>query len=492
MAPSTPEWVKHAVFYQIFPDRFARSSRIHHPRGIHFKPWGSPPQEQGYQGGDLLAIVDRLDYLADLGVNALYLNPIFASAANHRYHTYDYLCVDPLLGGDAALRELLDAAHSRGIRVVLDAVFNHAGRGFWAFHHILENGGDSPYIDWFTIHGWPLRPYEHGQDRPHNYAAWWDLPALPKFNTTNPGVRDYLLQVARHWIDFGIDGWRMDVPEEIPDPTFWRDFRRVTKSANPDVYLVGEVWHDAQEWLQGDRFDGVMNYVFSRSALGFFGATTLRTDYKPGGYALCTYTAQEFAQAVEQMLNRHPWEVNRAQLNLLDSHDTARTLWTVNGDESALRLCVLFQMTMPGAPCVYYGDEVGMTGANDPYCRAAFPWHDEVHWNLDLLQFYRRAIALRHHYPVLRTGTFSTLLAEDGVYAYLRQLADQIAVVIFNTNPARRRMQVSGLTGVPAGTILENVWHLGIHRVHDETVTDVVVPGRDCAILIGRAAAAAV
>ena len=174
MEIQTPDWVKHAVFYQIFPDRFARSPRIQHPPGLNFKPWGSPPEEQGFQGGDLRGVTDRLDYLQDLGITALYLNPIFASASNHRYHTFDYYQVDPLLGGNAALRELLDEAHTRGMRVVLDGVFNHASRGFWAFHHILETGGNSPYIDWFVIEDWPLRPYTSDKNHPPNYQCWVD------------------------------------------------------------------------------------------------------------------------------------------------------------------------------------------------------------------------------------------------------------------------------------------------------------------------------
>ena len=211
MAVHTPDWVKHAVFYQVFPDRFARSERTRHPRGIHFAPWGSPPENQGFQGGDLLGIVDNLDYLTALGINALYLNPVFASASNHRYHTYDYYTVDPLLGGNVALRELLDAAHNRDMHVILDGVFNHASRGFWAFHHILETGGNSPYLDWFHVNNWPLHPYPPNEHIPPNYAAWWGLPALPKLNVANPGVRDYLLDVAAYWIEFGADGWRLDV-----------------------------------------------------------------------------------------------------------------------------------------------------------------------------------------------------------------------------------------------------------------------------------------
>ena len=183
--------------------------------------------------------------------------------------------------------------------------------------------------------------------------------------------------VAKHWIDFGADGWRLDVPEEIDDVPFWQAFRRVVKQANPDAYIVGEIWHEAQEWLQGDRFDAVMNYVFNRAALGFFGRETLRTDYEPGGFALVKLSTTQFSQTVDRMLTVYDWDVVQAQLNLMDSHDTARTLWTVDGDESALRLSTLFQMTMPGAPCIYYGDEIGMSGGHDPDCRGAFPWQDE-------------------------------------------------------------------------------------------------------------------
>jgi cyclomaltodextrinase len=483
MSIHTPDWVKHAVFYQIFPDRFARSSRLDRPRGIELKPWGSPPQEQGFQGGDLLGIVDKLDYLEELGITALYLNPIFASAANHRYHTYDYFQVDPLLGGNAALRELLDQAHARNIRVILDGVFNHASRGFWAFHHILENGPKSPYLDWFIVRGWPLRPYASTPKRPANYECWWKLPALPKFNIKNPGVRDYILKVARHWIEFGIDGWRLDVPEEIDDPEFWRQFRQVVKKANPEAYICGEIWRPAQEWLQGDRFDAVMNYPFSRAVLGFFGADTLKTDYKPGGFELKPLNAPAFADEIDRMHALYDWRVNQVQLNLLDSHDTARTLWIVAGDQSALRLCVLFQMTMPGAPCIYYGDEIGMNGAADPHCRAAFPWTEQSQWHSDLLTFYHRAIALRHRYLVLRIGTFQRLLARDGVYAFSRTLKQQHAVVIFNTNARATHLNLK-VAGAYQEQVFEGVWNDGRYQVRDRQLQRVRIPPRDATVLV--------
>lgn len=429
----TPEWVKHAIFYQIFPDRFARSPRLKHAPGVTFKPWGSPPEEQGIQGGDLLGIVDKLDYLRDLGVTALYLNPIFSSASNHRYHTFDYFQVDPLLGGNIALRELLDEAHRRGIRVVLDGVFNHASRGFWPFHHILENGRNSPYLDWFIIQDWPLRPYHGNRKRPHNYESWWNLPALPKINIKNPGARAYILNVARYWIDFGIDGWRLDVPEDIKDEDFWRTFRKIVKESNPEAYLCGEIWRYAPEWLQGDKFDGLMNYPFGITVLNFFGANTLRKYRKKNDISLKALNVKEFAKKIKNGLSCYPWDSTQSQLNLLDSHDSPRALWMMGEDKSALKLCFLFLMTMPGAPCIYYGDEIGMTGRDDPYCRAAFPWEDEKKWDKELFSYYQSVVKLRHRFPCLRLGTVTTLYSQDGVYAFGRSHNDQRMVVLFNS-----------------------------------------------------------
>jgi len=254
MSVTTPDWVKDAVFYQIFPDRFARSEHLHRA-GLQMEDWNSPPNSYGFKGGDLIGVTEKLDYLQDLGITAIYFNPIFSSAANHRYHTYDYTNVDPILGGDAALRRLLDEAHRRDIRVIIDGVFNHASRGFYQFNHLLENGPASPYLDWFQVQGWPLHAYE-GHISP-NYAAWWNLHALPKLNIQTPAVREFLLGVAQHWIEQGADGWRLDVPNEIDDDEFWREFRRRVKDANPEAYIVGEIWDDSRRWLQGDQFDAV-------------------------------------------------------------------------------------------------------------------------------------------------------------------------------------------------------------------------------------------
>lgn len=427
---STPEWVKDAVFYQIFPDRFARSARVKKPR--HLQPWEAAPTHHGFKGGDLLGVVEKLDYLKALGVNAIYFNPIFASTANHRYHTHDYYVVDPLLGGNQAFAEMLDAAHSNGIRVVIDGVFNHASRGFFQFNHLLEAGRESPYIDWFHPYGWPLNAYDENE-RP-NYAAWWGLHALPKFNIHNPLVREFLWNVAAFWLEQGTDGWRLDVPAEIDDDSFWREFRRRCKQINPEAYIVGELWGDAHRWLSGDQFDAQMNYPFMRAALGFFGGHNLDqsdTIHTGLGY-IQALDAPAFARSLTAMHEKYHREIVHAQLNMLGSHDTPRIYTIANGDLSTLSLMFLCQMTVAGAPNIYYGDEIGLPGARDPDSRRAFPWHDEASWRKGLLDDVRRFIALRHGAPALRRGDFRVLFAEGPVLAYQRRLPDQVAVVAFN------------------------------------------------------------
>jgi cyclomaltodextrinase / maltogenic alpha-amylase / neopullulanase len=425
--PRTPDWVKHAVFYQIFPDRFARSERV--PKPTNLEPWESPPTVHGYKGGDLLGVAERLDHLQALGVSALYLNPIFQSGANHRYHTHDFLRVDPMLGGDEALRELLEACHARGMRVVLDGVFNHASRGFLQFHDVLENGAASAYLDWWHVHGFPLNAYE-GTIR---YGAWWNLPALPKFNTDTPAVREYIFSVAEHWLRFGIDGWRLDVPNEIDDDAFWREFRQRCLAVNPECYIVGELWDDASRWLQGDQFDAVMNYPLTRAALGF-AAERLDADEiaRSGLGRVPVLSAQAFATAMEAELTRYDREVVEVQLNLLGSHDTPRLLSMLNGDRAAARLAMLVPFTLPGAPCVYYGDELGLLGEHDPGCRQGMPWGREDEWDRETLHWTRDLAALRHAHPALRTGETRFVYAHHGVVAYRRTLGDDDLLVVLN------------------------------------------------------------
>ncbi|MGE0826875.1 MAG: glycoside hydrolase family 13 protein [Candidatus Binatia bacterium] len=501
MLITIPDWVKDAIFYQIFPDRFARSERL--PPQPHFEPWDSPPTTLGFKGGDLFGVLERLDYLQDLGITAIYFTPIFSSAANHRYHTYDYFTVDPLLGGNAALRELLDAAHARGMRVVLDGVFNHASRGLWQFHHVLENGATSPYVDWFHFNHDHLTGKRHfaaypdpearsalrrgvGSYEALGYEAWWNLPALPKFNTATPAVREFLWNVASHWMTFGIDGWRLDVPEEIKDATFWQEFRRRVKAINSEAYIVGEIWHPAQEWLHGDRFDAVMNYPFAAGCLGFCGSDQLNLSEArhPGGLRhVRPLSESEFADHIDWLVSLYDPEVTSVQLNLLDSHDTARFLTSVNGDKTALQLAVLLLLTLPGAPCVYYGDEVGVDGKHDPDCRKAFPWDTTV-WDHSLYTFVKKCIALRHSHPALRRGEYRRLYAKDGVYAFARKLGDEVVVVALNAAREARRVDIPGyLVGLQDGRSLRDVWSPRTWTVHKGIVPSVELAPRSGVVL---------
>lgn len=385
----TPQWVRDAIFYQIFPDRFARGKNAPNLKGL--EGWETPPTLTGFKGGDLTGVLESLDYLQDLGITAIYFNPIFQSTANHRYHTHDYYQVDPLLGGNKAFTKLLKEAHRRGLRIVLDGVFNHASRGFFQFNHILENGISSPYLDWFDVKSFPINAYG---GRP-NYRSWNGLAALPEFNTKNPQVRGFIFGVARYWIEQGIDGWRLDVPSSINDDSFWQEFRQVVKSANPEAYLVGEITTQAQRWLKGDQFDGVMNYQFTQACLGFFGGKRINRkveEHVMGLPPTPSMDAVAFAQRAEQLLNIYPREASLAQLNLLDSHDMPRFLSLVGGDKDSLHLAALFQMTYPGAPCVYYGDEIGISSGvsrRPEAARAAFPWQDQHSWDYDLRKHYQ-------------------------------------------------------------------------------------------------------
>lgn len=459
--PVTPDWVKDAVFYQIFPDRFAMSALV--PKPNRLEPWDAPPTYDGFKGGDLLGVAERLDYLQDLGVTAIYFTPVFMSTANHRYHTYDYYRVDPILGGNEALRRLLDEAHRRNMRIVLDGVFNHASRGFFQFNHILENGGRSPYLDWFTVLKWPLRPYD--SVRAPNYACWYNLPALPKFNTTTPAVREFLWGVGQYWIEQGVDGWRLDVPNEIDDDNFWREFRHRVKSVNSQAYIVGEIWHDARRWLQGDQFDAVMNYLFTRLCIGYCigeeqdDSLIMGTGLHPA-HAL---DAAGFSAGIAALLDLYHPEVTAVQLNLLDSHDTARFITMARGDVSALKLATLFQMTYPGAPSIYYGDEVGKPGAKDPDSRRAMMWHDPSWWEGELYPFFKRATALRHAHPALRRGSFDHLHAVGPIFVFGRRLAqlgqaDDHLIVGLNNGRATEVVEVQCGGYLADGVALRDVW----------------------------------
>ncbi len=432
MQIQTPDWVKHAVFYQIFPDRFARSKQ---PRKrllqeARWEDWDAMPTLQGYKGGDLWGIMEGLDYIQALGINAIYFTPIFQSASNHRYHTHDYYQVDPMLGGNEAFKELLDAAHQKNIKVVLDGVFNHSSRGFFFFHDVLENGPHSPWVNWFKIEGWPLAPYTG--DLPANYVGWAGNRALPEFNHDNPEVREYIMEIAEYWIKFGIDGWRLDVPFEIKTPGFWQEFRDRVKAINPEAYIVGEVWGDSRQWLDGTQFDGVMNYLFAGPTIAFAAGDRVvleqvqSRDYQP----YPPLFAAEYATKIQEVLQLYPWEIQLTQLNLLASHDTARLMTIAGGDIASVELSTLLLLTFPGAPSIYYGDEVGLPGAIDPDSRRGFPL--ESNWNQEIFNTHRQLITLRQTHPALRTGDYQIIFAQGQLYIFARTLGTEELIIAIN------------------------------------------------------------
>lgn len=444
-AVQTPAWVHDAVFYQIFPDRFAKSPTVEKP--AHLEPWDSDPTDHGYKGGDLVGVIERLDYIQSLGVTALYFNPIFQSASNHRYHTHDYYQVDPLLGGNEAFDRLLAECHRRGLRVVLDGVFNHASRGFFPFNDILENGAASPWLDWFTVHEHPANAYDH--NRPPGYRAWVGLHALPAFNTDDPQVREYLMRVGEYWVRRGIDGWRLDVPGEIRTPGFWAEFRQRVRAINPACYIVGEIWGDAREWLQGDQFDATMNYLFTGPVLAFAG----RHRVVPGSAGARGYEpypgidARAYADRIQKVQSLYAWPIQLAQLNLLDSHDTWRALSVLGGDARSYELASLLQFTYPGAPSIYAGSELGVDGAardTDRWARKSMPWNHEERWDQALLTTTRQLAALRHAHPVLRTGAYIRLTETADTCVFLRQDAESRLLVAVNTGDGPDRVTVDG------------------------------------------------
>lgn len=432
MPIQTPDWVKHAVFYQIFPDRFARTRRpIDDPAmQVKLEPWDAPPTLEGYKGGDLWGIAENLDYIQDLGFTAIYLTPIFQSACNHRYHTHDYYQVDPLLGGNAAFADLLKAAHERQMKVVLDGVFNHCSRGFFYFNDILENGPHSPWLDWFKVEDWPLSAYDGSL--PSNYVGWVGNRALPEFNHDNPAVREYIMRIGEYWVRQGIDGWRLDVAYEIETEGFWQEFCDRIKAINSDAYIVGEVWMEAQQWLDGTQFDGVMNYPLTGANIAFAAGERVRMDLVelPSYFPYPALDAKEYAAKVQHLLEIYPWDIQLTQLNLLSSHDVARILSVVREDEASVVLSLLLMMASPGAPCIYYGDEVGLPGELDPDCRRPFPPQNQ--WNQTMLDIHQQLIALRRRSTPLKLGDYQLLLAQDQTYCFSRSQDGQACIVAVN------------------------------------------------------------
>ncbi|MNS61532.1 Cyclomaltodextrinase [compost metagenome] len=418
-----PAWVKDAVFYQIFPERFANGDPSNDPEGA--LPWGGKPERDNFFGGDLQGVIDHLDHLSELGINAIYFTPLFAATTNHKYDTEDYMRIDPQFGDVETLKKLVKLCHDRGIRILLDAVFNHSGGTFAPFLDVKEKGEASKYKDWFHVNSFPLEVKEGNP----TYDAFAFEPHMPKLNTGHPEVKEYLLKVAEYWIkEVGIDGWRLDVANEV-DQNFWREFRKVVKKVNPDAYILGEIWHESSPWLQGDQFDAVMNYPFTFAV----------TDFIVNG----TLDAGGFASAIAVQLSRYPQQASEVAFNLIDSHDTARLLTLCEGNKDKLKMAAVSLFTYMGTPCIYYGDEIGMDGGHDPDCRKCMVWEPEQQ-DRELFAFYQRLIQIRKDHPALRTGTIKFLSAGKGEskLAYERRLGDETVIVMLNNDSAIQSIEV--------------------------------------------------
>lgn len=381
--PKPPKWVKDTIWYQIFPDRFANGNPNINP--INVEPWGSKPTHYNYTGGDLQGIIDHLDYLEDLGVTGVYLCPITKGNTNHRYDTIDYMEIDPYLGDKQTLKNLVEELHSRGIKIMLDAVFNHIGYYSNIWQDVIKNKEKSKYKDWFYIKDMSRidTPLKYMNKKNIPYETFGCVAEMPKLNTENPEVVDYLIEVGKYWVrEFDIDGWRLDVSNEV-DHRFWRKFREEVKKEKQDVYILGEIWHNSLPWLMGDQFDSVMNYPLTNSIRDFF--------------CIGQMNAEEFKYSINNVNVSYPRQVNEVTFNLVGSHDTTRMLTFAGGNIEKLKLAYLFMFTQGGCPCIYYGDEVGMEGLQTPECegqRECMVW-DENKQNKDILDFIKDIIQIR-------------------------------------------------------------------------------------------------
>lgn len=405
-----PEWVQDAVFYSIFPDRFKNGDLANVPPDT--RPWDALPDRDSFFGGDLKGIIEGLDYLQELGVNAIYLTPIFAAPSNHKYDVADYFEVDPHFGGSRALAALVEAIHRRGMKLILDGVFNHCGERHPFFQDLLRRGRTSPFWDWFVIHG------DEVIREPHpNYACWAGVRSLPEWNHRNRAVREYLFSIARHWIHTqGIDGWRLDAVEHMP-PDFVKELRTAVKRERPDAYILGEVMGFAAAWLKYGALDGVMNYRLWEGLLHFI--------------AWESWDATRFLRLLEALWGDYPRENLFASYNPTGSHDKPRLMTLCRGDRRKVALIVACIFALPGAPAIYYGDEIGLEGGEDPDCRRPFPW-DPARWDGELRVLFRTLVGIRKKETALRRGELRFVAATDRAFSFVREWAEERVVFCGN------------------------------------------------------------
>ena len=462
-----PDWVYGGVMYQIFPERFRNGNDEITPENAI--PWESTPTRLDFHGGDLHGVTEKIDYIKDLGVNIIYLNPIFLSSSTHKYDAWDHFKVDDTFGGDEALKDLIKEAHNRNMKVVLDCSLNHVHPRHFAFQDIVEKGEKSEYKEWFTVFDYPVR-FLH---RPHLYAntykvgwdgnseeyktylektfketkvpvevvdddgpiieptfkAWWGVPDMPKVNFKSEGARQWALDVTEHWIkNFDIDGWRMDVAKEL-DFSFWKDFRDVAYSAKKDILLISEIFGDTSQWLQGERFDGTMNYSFRETMTDYF--ATKRIDNK------------EFANSLANLYSMYSFEALSSCQNLLSSHDVKRFLNRCGANTDGMFGAVFLQATFPGIAGIYYGDEIGLGGADDPQNREPFPWESEDKWNKDLLKFTSELMSIKTSQPILRYGNFEMVTYDDNYVIFRRVLNDESLLCIVNRDLKNKDIELN-------------------------------------------------
>jgi cyclomaltodextrinase / maltogenic alpha-amylase / neopullulanase len=418
-----PDWVEKTVFYQIFPDRFANGDKGNDPPNVQV--WTSAPSGFSRFGGDVQGVRQRLPYLVDLGVGAVYFNPVFKSPSNHRYDAEDYKLVDPQFGTNAEFATLARELQARKIRTVMDFVFNHTATTFPPFLDIREKGEASAFKDWYFIKSYPVRV----QNNP-NYVAWNNYESMPKLNLLNPATRDYMLNLVDFWKrEVPLAGLRLDVADEV-DMRFWRALRKRVKSLDSQMWIVGERWHEGAAWLEGDQWDSKMNYEFLWPTRDFF------ADGK--------ISASQYLAQLMQVHKRYAPQVSRNMMNLLSSHDTPRFLTLCRNDQNLHRLAATVQMTWIGAPSIYYGEELGMQGGADPDNRRGMEW-DKANADNAMLRYYKQLIRLRNQSRALQSGEPQILFTNDAAQtlAYARVLDNDLALVALNRSDKPQTLTIS-------------------------------------------------
>jgi len=396
------DWFVNSTVYQIFPDRFAKVPPCIENIGMKY-------------GGNIKGIIDRLDYLIKLGVNAIYLNPVFKSDSYHRYDIIDYYELDPVFGEKNELRKLIDLCHHKDIKIIFDGVFNHTSDKFFAFQDVLKKGEASLYKEWYFVDSFPAVNYPVP-----NYECFSFYGGMPKLNTSNPETARYFFDVVKYWtLEFGVDGWRFDAADEV-NRKFWRDLRTEIKALKKDVVLIGEIFDEASSWLYGDQFDSVLNYPLKEMINDLFAYRSIDVEL--------------FKMRINSYLMNFNKKVINSMVNIISTHDTPRFLTLCNGDEKRFELAAVFQFTFPGVPLIYYGDEVGMQGDTDPDCRKPMVW-DEEKWNIKLLKLYGFLIDIRKKNEALRLGEYRDLCidGDEGILAYRREYGKNKIVVVMNT-----------------------------------------------------------